>query len=54
MNKDQVKGSVKEAAGKLVGNRDLEAEGKVDKSVGKVQAKVGDLKADFKDAVRKA
>ena len=61
MNKDQVKGrveqvkgSVKEAAGKLVGNRDLEAEGKVDKSFGKVQAKVGDLKADFKDAVRKA
>ena len=59
MNKDQVKGrveeakgSMKEATGKVVGNRDLEAEGKVDKAVGKTQADFGDAKAKVKDAVK--
>lgn len=61
MNKDQVngrvesaKGSVKEAAGKLVGNERLEGEGKVDKAVGKTQSAVGDAKAKVGDAVKKA
>jgi uncharacterized protein YjbJ (UPF0337 family) len=60
MNKDQVKGrmeqakgSVKEATGKVVGNKDLEAEGKVDKAGGKAQATYGDIKEDVKDAVKK-
>ncbi|HZT56650.1 MAG TPA: CsbD family protein [Burkholderiaceae bacterium] len=60
MNKDQVKGrveqvkgSIKEAAGKVVGNEKLEAEGKVDKAAGKTQAVYGDLKEDVKDAVKK-
>ena len=60
MNKDQVKGraeqvkgSVKEAAGKVVGNKKLEAEGKGDKAAGKVQATFGDLKQDVKDAIKK-
>ncbi len=60
MNKDQVKGrveqakgSVKEVAGKVVGNKNLEAEGKVDKVVGKTQAAYGDLKKDVKDAIKK-
>jgi uncharacterized protein YjbJ (UPF0337 family) len=60
MNKDQVngrveqaKGSVKEAAGKVVGNKNLEAEGKVDKLAGKTQAAYGDLKKDVKDAIKK-
>ena len=60
MNKDQVKGrmdqakgSVKEATGKAVGNKDLEAEGKVDKMGGKAQATYGDVKEDVKDAVKK-
>jgi uncharacterized protein YjbJ (UPF0337 family) len=60
MNKDQVKGrveqakgSIKEVAGKTVGNRDLEAEGKIDKATGKVQAEYGDLKQDVKDALKK-
>jgi len=51
MNKDQVKGRVKEAkgkikelAGKLVGNESLEAKGKVQKTLGKAQAKFGDVK----------
>ena len=61
MNKDQVKGRVKEAegkikevAGKLVGNEKLEQKGKVQKIVGEAQAAVGDLKQDVKDAVKNA
>lgn len=60
MNKDQVKGrgeqvkgSVKETTGKIVGNKSLEAEGKVDKVAGKTQATYGDVKEDVKDAVKK-
>ena len=60
MNKDQVKGraeqvkgSVKEATGKVVGNEKLEAEGKIDKVAGKTQAIYGDLKEDVKDAIKK-
>ncbi|ENO88023.1 csbd family protein [Thauera aminoaromatica S2] len=60
MNKDQVKGRIKEATskvkevtGKVVGNESLEAEGKVDQVVGEVQADYGDLKEDIKDAVKK-
>jgi uncharacterized protein YjbJ (UPF0337 family) len=40
----QVKGKIKEAAGKVVGNEDLEAEGKGENLEGKVQEKVGDVK----------
>ena len=59
MNKDQVKGRVKEAkgkikevAGKLVGNEETEAEGKVQKVLGEAQAKFGAVKEDVKDAVK--
>lgn len=55
-NKDQVEGrgktaqgKVKEAAGKLVGNRRLETEGKVDQAGGKIQSKYGDVKKDLKE-----
>jgi uncharacterized protein YjbJ (UPF0337 family) len=40
----QVKGKIKEAAGVLVGNRDLEAEGKGEKLEGQVQEKIGQVK----------
>ncbi|WP_240481798.1 CsbD family protein [Dechloromonas denitrificans] len=57
MNKDQAKGrleeakgKVKEVAGNLVGNDDLELKGKIQKSGGKIQAAYGDLKEDIKDA----
>jgi uncharacterized protein YjbJ (UPF0337 family) len=57
MNKDQLKGrveelkgSIKEATGKLVGDDTLEAKGIIQKNVGKVQEKVGDLKQDAKDS----
>ena len=60
MNKDQVKGrieqakgSVKEATGKVVRNRSLEAEGKLDKATGKTQATYGDLKEDAKDMINR-
>ena len=59
MNQDQVKGRVeqakgglKEAAGKAVGNPDLEAEGQVDKTAGKVQSGYGDAKEKAKDVVK--
>jgi uncharacterized protein YjbJ (UPF0337 family) len=61
MNKDQVKGRVKEAkgkikevAGKLVGNEKLEQKGNVQKVLGEAQAKFGDVKKDVKDAKKQA
>ena len=59
MNKDQAsgrvetaKGKVKEVAGKAVGNKELEAKGKIQKNAGKVQSSYGDAKEDVKDTVR--
>ena len=60
MNKDQVKGAVKEAAGKLqqktgkiLGNKKQEAKGLVTKIEGQAQKKVGDAKGALKDASTK-
>jgi uncharacterized protein YjbJ (UPF0337 family) len=39
----QVKGKIKETVGKVVKNRDLEAEGTVEKIGGKVQEKIGKI-----------
>ena len=39
----QVKGKIKETVGNVVGNDDLEVEGKVEKSHGKVQEKLGQV-----------
>jgi uncharacterized protein YjbJ (UPF0337 family) len=44
----QVKGSVKEAAGKATGNRQAQAEGVADKIAGKVQKAYGDAKEKVK------
>lgn len=44
---DQAKGSVKENVGKVTGDKKLESEGVVDKTV----AKVKDVAEDIKDAV---
>jgi len=61
MNKDQVKGrveqakgSIKENAGKALGDRELQGEGKVDKATGKAQATYGDAKEKVKGAIDKA
>jgi uncharacterized protein YjbJ (UPF0337 family) len=40
----QVKGAVKLAAGKLMGDAKLKAEGRADNAAGKVQSAVGGLK----------
>jgi uncharacterized protein YjbJ (UPF0337 family) len=46
----QAKGSIKNAAGKAIGNEQLQAEGTADKIAGKIQKGYGDLK----DKVRKS
>jgi len=50
---DNAKGKVKEAAGDLTGDKDLENEGKVDKAAGTVKDKVGDAADAAKDVVGK-
>ena len=51
MNKDQVKGrienakgKVRELAGMIAGNKTLEQKGRIGKTLGSVQARYGDLK----------
>jgi uncharacterized protein YjbJ (UPF0337 family) len=46
----KVTGAVKDKAGKLTGDKDLEAEGKMDKAEGSARKVVGDVK----DAVKHA
>jgi uncharacterized protein YjbJ (UPF0337 family) len=60
MNKDQVKGRVEEAKGKIketagrtVGNPDLEDRGTAQKIGGTVPKSYGDLKEDVKDELKK-
>ena len=60
MNKDQVKGAVKDVAGKTqeafgeaIGNPEQEAKGEARQVEGKVQKKVGDVKEGVKDITRK-
>lgn len=52
-NKDDAKGRVKEAAGNLTGDEDLEREGKVDKAVGGVKDAVDGAADKVKDLVDK-
>jgi len=40
----QAKGSIKETAGKILGDAKLEGEGKADKTEGKIQNAIGSLK----------
>lgn len=42
-NIDDIKGKVKEAAGDLTDNKDLQREGKVDQGIADVKDKVGDV-----------
>ena len=60
MNEHQVKGKVKDAAGKAqvsvgraAGDRDQVAKGQARTTEGKVQKKVGDVKSGLKKMVRK-
>ena len=51
---DQTKGAVKDAAGKVVGDTKLEAEGKADKAKGKAESAVGGAKDAARDALNKS
>ena len=48
----QVKGSIKDAIGKITGDTKTQAEGKADKLAGKTQSVAGGMKDAVRDAVR--
>jgi uncharacterized protein YjbJ (UPF0337 family) len=52
-NMDDIKGKVKEAAGDLTDNKDLEREGKVDQAAGSVKETVKNATDKVKDALHK-
>jgi uncharacterized protein YjbJ (UPF0337 family) len=61
INKDQVKGRVKEAAGKVqevagkvVGSDHQQVKGNIKKNLGEQQAKFGDAKEKAKDSLRRS
>jgi uncharacterized protein YjbJ (UPF0337 family) len=47
---DKAKGTIKEGAGKLSGDKDLQREGKADKAKGAVHNAAGDVKDAARDA----
>jgi uncharacterized protein YjbJ (UPF0337 family) len=49
---EEVKGAIKEATGKLVGDKTLEAKGNMQKNLGKAQAKFGALTENVKDSLK--
>ncbi|MDB5418561.1 MAG: hypothetical protein JWP50_1980 [Phenylobacterium sp.] len=60
MDKDQIKGaakdmkgSMKEAAGKATGDREMEAKGAGEKTMGKMQKGVGDMKDAARNALKR-
>jgi uncharacterized protein YjbJ (UPF0337 family) len=52
-NKDDAKGRVKEAAGDLTGDKDLQREGKVDQAGGKAKEGVEKITDKIKDALKR-
>jgi uncharacterized protein YjbJ (UPF0337 family) len=52
MDKNRVKGAVKEAAGRLTGNNRLKIEGAAEKVEGKILAQVGKAKDAIRHALR--
>jgi uncharacterized protein YjbJ (UPF0337 family) len=50
----QAKGTIKETAGKVLGDAKLETEGKIEKSQGKVQNAVGGMKDAVRNAAKKS
>ena len=50
---DKAQGAIKDAGGKMTGDKELQAEGKMDKAKGAVHSAVGDTKDAAKDAVNK-
>jgi len=52
-NKDDAKGRVKEAAGDITGDKDLQREGKVDQGAGKAKDGIERLTDKVKEELRK-
>jgi len=53
---DKAKGAIKEGAGKMTGDKEMENEGKLDKARGSVHNAAGDVKdaaRDARDALKK-
>jgi len=50
---EQIKGQAKEAAGNLIGNKDLESEGTADRRAGEAKEKVGQAKDKVEEAIEK-
>ena len=51
-SKDEAEGRIKEAAGDLTGDKDLQREGKVDQAAGKTKDKVDDASDAVKDKLK--
>jgi uncharacterized protein YjbJ (UPF0337 family) len=51
---DKAKGAIKDAAGKMTGDKKLEAEGKIDKAKGAAHKAAGDVKDKARDAAAAA
>ena len=49
---DKAKGAVKEAAGKMIGDKEMQAEGKFDKAKGAAHKAAGDIKDTARQAER--
>lgn len=50
---DTTKGRIKEAAGDLTGDKDLQREGKVDQAAGSLKDKIGEAADKVKDALHR-
>jgi uncharacterized protein YjbJ (UPF0337 family) len=48
---DKAKGTVEDAAGKVTGDAELQAEGKFDKAKGAARSAIGDVKDTVRDAI---
>ena len=51
---DKVKGAIKDTAGKITGDKKLQAEGKLDKAKGAAHNVAGDVKDAARDAAKSA
>jgi uncharacterized protein YjbJ (UPF0337 family) len=49
---DKAKGAAKDAAGKMTGDKKMQAEGKFDKAKGKAHQVAGDVKDTARDATK--
>jgi uncharacterized protein YjbJ (UPF0337 family) len=49
---DKVKGAIKDMAGKVTGDKELQAEGKFDKAKGAAHDAAGDVKDAFRSATK--